>query len=628
MPDGAKIQELLVEDARVLRPSTGSGREAGPVKQLGRTLAKRKALTLAMVLAPLLLISSLGNKAFWIDESINAVLGENILSFGYPTKWDGSYLEEPYFNVEATRGVVEITHCWLQYYLTAASLGILGRTTVAARLPFAVLGMFSVLCMYFLALRLSGSEMVAGLSALLLTLHTGFLIYSRLCRYFSPTFFLMLVLLLQYLRWQERPSRRNLCVLTLVSVLLFYTHYPIWPFLMCSIWIHFLVSRFSKAEQAARTIRAQGMPAIRRTLVLALVLSTVTASVLAVPWVLYAKPYDHDIPDWSGASYIARLSMFAWKLNTWVFPWFGLAVVGGVTLLVGRLVRKRPNLAAGSRIDWLLLAGIPLYLVVVILARHPMFSSQYTALAIPFAMLVSAQAIAWMRQSSRLIASATLALLMTTNVLQAMPFAIVERLGINPRRLEPLMINPRAQFNRGTPLDHYIYEQLSIRSYLFEYLYYLSHEYRHRLQSIVSYVQRNARPDETILAPWHDADALRFYTGARVVYHFKPSFTVDRVKRLVYRPDTTIDWVVPNAFYEPDSPFFKYDPRDYERVYLEGPKDYIYENEPNLDFFMWRTNLDAPQSFFILRRKKAGGEFRAVQTSSSNRSTDDSGSWH
>jgi hypothetical protein len=298
--------------------------------------------------------------------------------------------------------------------------------------------------------------------------------------------------------------------------------------------------------------------------------------------------------------------MFFWKVNTWIFPFIGLLTVLGLCALLSKLgVFTRSERRVRLRREAFLLLGIPLYLVVVILARQPMFSTQYTAHAIPFAMVVSAYLLLLIREHNRWVAAATLALLLSTNLLQVLPFAIIEKSGINPGRLEGLVINPRAQFNSGTPLAHFLYEQLSLRSHLFEYVHFINHPYQHRLKALVEYLQTHASSEQVILVPWHDADAVRFYTNMKVVYHFKPSFTIDSIKALVYQPNLTLDWIVPNAYYEPAQPFFKYNPDEYERVYIECPKDYIYENEPNLDFFMWRTNPDAPERFFILKRKTA-----------------------
>src|SRR5947207_10601376 len=107
-------------------------------------VVRRRFLLCMLAIESVLLFKMLGNSAFWIDEAINGELGRNILQFGYPTKWDGQYLVESYFNVEATRGVVEITHVWFQYYVTALSLSLFGNNTIAARLPFVICGLLTV----------------------------------------------------------------------------------------------------------------------------------------------------------------------------------------------------------------------------------------------------------------------------------------------------------------------------------------------------------------------------------------------------------------------------------------------------------------------------------------------------
>jgi hypothetical protein len=560
--------------------------------------AHNKPLICLLIVESIMLLSLLNNTSFWIDESINGMLGRNILTYGYPNKWDGTYLVESYFDTEAARGVVEITHSWLQYYVTAAALAMFGQSTVAARLPFVFFGILSVAALYFLSRRLSGCDRLAILASILLAFHTGFLVYSRLCRYFSLAFLFSILTLLTYLKWADRPTRRNLALFTICSVLLFHSHYPIWPFILFTIGVYFL--SFDRRRHPGKDLLKPF--AVSCSIMVALIL----------PWVVYAQPYGHNIPDWSGASHTDRIAMFAWKVNTWVFPFFGLLLIVGLVkaLSAVRIIKRRLDTVRPRR-EYLLLLCIPLYLVLITFAKHPMFSSQYTAHAIPFAAVTGAYLILWVREHSRVIASVTLALLVATNALHILPFVLIDKLGVNPRSVEGFVVNPRAQFNSGTPLAHFIYDQLGLRSQIFEYAYFATHPYDHRLKALTDYLKGHATPDQTILVPWHDADAIRFYTNMKVVYHFKPSFTVQSVKALVYQPGIKLDWIVPNAFYEPDQPFFKYDREEYERVYIGSPKDYIYENEPNLDFFMWRTNSNAPKEFFILKRKELTSEVEA-----------------
>lgn len=573
-------------------PSAGvaldASREWPRVRAMVAWLVARRFMAALLAAETALLLSRLDNTAFWIDESMNALLGQNILRFGYPVVWDGNYLVEPFFDAELTAGLVRISHTWGQFYLTGASLALFGSSDVAARLPFVACGVLSVAATYCLARRVSGDERVGKLAALLLALHTGFLLYSRTARYFSLAFLFISLTCIAYLRWSERPTWWRTTVFTLCSVLLFYSHFPVWPFVLAAVGAHFLI--FDRAPERFRQ----------------LAVSCVVTVALVVPWVVYANPLGHNIYDWSGSGYWLRLLIFIWKINAWVFPFVSLSALLGLLLLLARLgVVRRASQTLRLRSGYVLLLAFPVYVLTIILAPHPMVSSQYTAPGIPFAMIAAAYMVLRIREYGRVFGAATLALLLSTNMLQAAPFILVEKTGMSVPAAR-VMVNPAAQFNLGTPLEHYLTEQLKLRSHLFEYASFVGHPYRHRLKLIVEYLKRQGTAEQTVLAPWHDADAVRFYTGMKVVYHFKPSLTRPEVKSLVYQPGVEPDWIIPNAYYEPDQPFFKYRPEDYERVYLEGPKEYIYENEPNLDFFIWRTDEKAPQRFFLLRRKGAG----------------------
>jgi 4-amino-4-deoxy-L-arabinose transferase-like glycosyltransferase len=544
---------------------------------------------LILALVSVLLLSRLNNTAFWIDESMNGLLGQNVLKYGYPSIWDGNYLVEPYFDAELNH-LVRVSHTWLQFYLTAASLALFGDTDIAARLPFALGGILSVAAIYFLSLRLAQDRRLAALSALLLATHTGFLLYSRLCRYFSICFLFTLLMALTYLRWWRAPRRWNLVLFTACSVVLFYDHYPIWPFLFLGVALHLLLAERG-ADWYARRFRPF------------LISSLVTAAAI-LPWLIYANPFTRGIRDWSGSSYWYRLKIFIWKSDTWVLPWIALLgiLTSAALLSRWRRVQRQPAAIRITR-DYLLLLSMPIYVITIILAPHPMLSSQYTAPLIPFAMIVGAFLVLRIRDFSRSAAAITLALLLATNVLQALPFMALEWLHVNPARAEAIVTNPVAQFNRGTPLSHYLSVQLRLRSPFLEYVYFISHSYDHRLKALVSYLKSHGSPEQTVLAPWHDADAIRFYSNMHVVYHFKPSFTIEPVKALVYRAGVKPDWIIPSPFYEPPHPFFKYDRDNYQRVYVAAPKDYIFENEPNLDYFTWHNNTDAPPGFYILKRK-------------------------
>ena len=95
------------------------------------------------VVSVIIVIPRLGDIYLWMDEAETAVLGKNILTYGYPRMYDGRNLMS-YYPPLHNEDFVEVVLPWLQYYVSAASFGLLGIDTFTARLPFALLGILPV----------------------------------------------------------------------------------------------------------------------------------------------------------------------------------------------------------------------------------------------------------------------------------------------------------------------------------------------------------------------------------------------------------------------------------------------------------------------------------------------------
>lgn len=67
----------------------------------------------------------------------------------------------------------------------ALSLRLLGAETFAARLPFALLGVLTIVSLYALGVSLFGDRALALGAAALLTLSVPFLLYVRQARYYA-----------------------------------------------------------------------------------------------------------------------------------------------------------------------------------------------------------------------------------------------------------------------------------------------------------------------------------------------------------------------------------------------------------------------------------------------------------
>ena len=96
----------------------------------------------------------------------------------------------------------------LGFYLAAPSLGLLGPTALAARLPFALCGLASV-AVLLLGLKRAHADLTTWiLMAEAILGNVSFFLYCRQCRYYAPAILATSALALLYVFWDGR--RRSL----------------------------------------------------------------------------------------------------------------------------------------------------------------------------------------------------------------------------------------------------------------------------------------------------------------------------------------------------------------------------------------------------------------------------------
>lgn len=550
-------------------------------------LVRRHAFLAAVALANLsLTLAGVGNAYLSIGEGNTAQLGKNVLRFGYPKVWDGHYLVVPFYDSTVNSQLAWVAHPWLQYYVAAAGVALFGPTGLGARFFFVVCGTLAVVAVYYLALRLSRSVRLAQLSALVLALNPVFWLYSRQSRYYAPTMLLLVVTTLAYFRWRERPAAGRLALFVASSALLFHSLFTPWAFLMLGLGLYYLAADRSRAT----------FPSFA--------LAVVAIAALTLPWFLYAPPgfYYDQPPTYEG--YWNRVAVHLWKIQTLYYPFLTLLAVWGVAALARRARAEGGGVRLG-REAWPLL-GVVAYVFFVLI--YPFYTTHYMLPVVPFGAIFTAFLVLKIRERSRWLAAPVLALLLVTNALHVLPYAAVDKLGVAPEAVAGVMPNPTATMTEGTPLAHYLTEQLTLRSYALDALYFVTHERQHQVKGVVAYLREHARPDERVFVPWNDANAVAYYTGLPVTYHVDPTFFKnERVKGLLAgmgRPD----WVVPLSFDVPPSQYLSDEyRRDYEFIRLPYPKEY-FETYPNIEFFNFRTNDKAPSWFYILKAKGRDGQ--------------------
>lgn len=399
------------------------------------------------MLGALLLLPRLNNGVLWQDEAESAVLARNALQFGYPKADDGLNRVNP--SLALAKGEAWTYHPWASFYLTAGSFVLFGKTTTAARLPSAVLGLLSIWLVARLIRRWTGDRSLSRWTAFLLTTSVPFLLHMRQCRYYGPSVFVSLWMVWAYTRFlRERPG--STWELFGTSLLLFHVNHGVFVPVAFGLLLHLLWTR-------------PPAPARRRFFLLGL-----AVVLFCLPFALYLKAgQHHGTFSWKEISH--HTQFYFRQINKYLFP-----VIFWIVVLIGWRPRREKIFGAiGSplRRTWtlalcLLITGL-LFLIFGPEQRH----FRYLIHLVPWLLFIQA--------------------LLLLRLIQDRP-----RTGRCAAAII-LFLQP------GTGW--------AVRSLPLEYGYELTHVYRGPMDGVVDLLAREGKPGQTVKIPYED-HTLLFYT--------------------------------------------------------------------------------------------------------------------
>ena len=136
-------------------------------------------LSIILASSGYLIFKNLGDAALWDDESETAIVARNFLKTGHFTDWDGRNLigtrngTYSYLDKNLTNRIPP-----LPSLVTAISFSMLGESNLSARLPFAIIGLFTVLLIYLLLRTEFPEKHIAALYATaFIGLSTEYILY-------------------------------------------------------------------------------------------------------------------------------------------------------------------------------------------------------------------------------------------------------------------------------------------------------------------------------------------------------------------------------------------------------------------------------------------------------------------
>lgn len=517
----------------------------------------RRSLLVGLALtgvAALLLVWRLDVPLLWQDEAETANVAQGVLTHGYPTPWDGSHLVTQQGGRDAVRiggRLLWAWHPWLQHYLAAAGLGLLGHGTWQARLPFALVALAAVPLFFAWRLRRDGLA-TAAVATAVFTLSPTFFLFSRQCRYY-PLLFLGGVWALAAYQAQEGRTeeggaqrRAGWIGLGLALALIFHGN-PLTG----------LAFAGGLAVHALGAARARGAPLAPRTR------SFAVFAALVIPWLLLVAASEVRAPALGVADRAVLLASQLWRFQYVLLPvvlWPALAL-----LWVRGRRGERPEAVRTAR-ELELLALLAAASCLAVVAQAPLGTARYALALWPLAAVATAALWRSLHRRSRLLGGAFLALLLLTDLFPSLPAAPVA-----------LARPGRTVYDREADALDKLAHQGRITAPLPRHLASLARRDLGPVAAIVE-VGRRLDPPPRLVVAAYGWESLHFYLGTPAV---SPDLQRHARRRLELPPvdPSGIDLLVPRRGW-PEIPEALLAPRAFVPV-ATGVPDHAYENLPD-----------------------------------------------
>ena len=475
-------------------------------------LQKHPALLFLIPYSALLIFLGLEDGVLQVDEGGDTFVATTILKYGFPMHSDGINATMPFADIY--EGLF-IYRTWLPYYLQALSIAVLGHTTFAARFPFALIGLASIIALYFLTLRLIEKKSAAFLSSLFLASSVPALLYFRTARYVGLPVLLTILLLFFYIRiFADRQWKPAPFIIT--AILYFHSMYVAFAGLILGILIHFLIHRKRIRPENARQVMT----------------CVVWIGCFTLPWLMAIFPVFanitgfyadvSDLVDNSVWGYFKHLAGYLFQINNYIFPFIPLPLI-----FSEKLNPFKPQ------IQLLLICTLTVLLAASSLSI-PL--QQYIAAALPLLYILLAMIVTERLPGKVALQSIAAALLIVTNLIHVGPLLPFKNL---------------IQEKKGW-FRHSLYWQYAARTFtreiqlssvLSRHIYQISHPYKGPLDAVVEFFKTHGKPGQSCYID-NESESLVYYTGLKLIAKEQlhpgnpPDWIVLRGdQRFLYKPD-------------------------------------------------------------------------------------------
>ena len=421
-----------------------------------------------------------------VDEGADTFISTTILKYGYPKHSDGINYTMP--SADVYDGIF-LYRTWVPYYIQSVSLQLFGQNTFAARLPFAILGVFSVWSLYSFTLRWTNRKTIAFFACLLLATSVPALLYFRTARYVAVPILLTSLLLRFYITIFDK-EKWNPIPLTLVSVIYFHTMYVEFAGVIIGMLIHLYVYRSRVTNNNLAKVKG---PAI------------ITAA-LCLPWLATVPVLMERLTEfYTSASPLVDTSWwrfpkhffaFLFQINNYIFP-FILAPF----LFISSLKHQR------FEVSLLLLCCMS---VLITASLHSIPLMQYISACIPMLFILLALVVFHLFEKSVARQSALLLVLIFTNLIHVGPLLPLKQITkTNPNKfaVTDYSLNATKTFMRET----------NLKSVFYLYWQELTHRYQGPLDELVRFFKTYGKKGETCYID-NESETLALLTELKMIH--------------------------------------------------------------------------------------------------------------
>ena len=420
-----------------------------------------------LLIGGVLIFTNLGNRYLWQDESETALLARSVLIHGYPRAFDGTNIISQELGRDYNAQYVWTWTPWLQLYLTVDSFFLFGESVFAARLPFAIIALVTIILLYRLALFVTRNRSIARWSTFYLITSIPFLLHVRQCRYYSLLALGAVWLVLSYLRLIKEQKGSSYHLL-LSATVLFHTHFMVALSILAALVCDALLWRFRRIK-------------IKSIIPLGLIFLA-----LNLPWAVYFQLGSRG--DYLGNEALRNIYIYLAMVNRHIFP-FVLLIIP-----LFFLFRRKKLFVFDKEVNENIRTLITVSLLAIILLGFgPWVIFRYLVWFIPFACIFLALLTQTIVQRKKCAGWALAAVLVSSNILHIMPVMIWRSLGFSS--------TPVRSFRSSSPMANYIYE--------------ITHNYDGPNEALIAFFQENGSKDETVVATYGDLP-LKFYTNLKV----------------------------------------------------------------------------------------------------------------